>query len=95
MRSMPQRRRTLRLVIQRVGDAHHPAFHVIAFGEAGGNACAEFSTLSALLNVPDTAVRDVVLDLCADQTLVFTRRLQYGRGPYIPSCQSIAEKPCR
>jgi hypothetical protein len=71
-RLCPRPPRAFRPVIQRVGDDHLPSFRVIAYGEVGGNARVEFSSLRALLDALDAAVPDVVLDLWAEGSIVFS-----------------------
>lgn len=68
---MTQSRRSFRLVIQRVEGDWHPSFRVIAYGEAGANAHAEFATARALFDALETAVPNVVLDLHAQGSIVF------------------------
>lgn len=68
--------RTLRLVIQRVGDDRQPSFRVIAYGGDGINAHADFATLPALLAALITAVPDVDLDLRARGSIIFAGEME-------------------
>jgi hypothetical protein len=78
MTDMPAR--TFRLVVQRVGDVHRPTFRVIAYGEAGGGAHADFATLDALLDAVHAAGPDFVLDLRAEGSIVFAGEMALDDG---------------
>lgn len=73
---MPAPRRSLHLVIQRVGDDRGPSFRVIAYGEAGRGLHAEFSSLRALQDALAAAVPGVVLGLCAEGSIIFTGEME-------------------
>lgn len=47
---MPSSPGTFRLVLQRVGSGRLPSFRIVAYGESGSHAHAEFPTLGFLLD---------------------------------------------
>jgi hypothetical protein len=67
--SSPGRR--FRIVIQRLRDDRRSGYSITAYG-GDISAKAEFSSLSALLFVLDTAIPEVVLDLAAETSVVYS-----------------------
>jgi hypothetical protein len=62
--------RSFRIVIQRLGDDRRSGYSITAYGD-GISAKADFSSLSALLFVLDSAIPEVVLDLAPETSIVY------------------------
>ncbi len=72
--SLPQR--TFRLLVQRVGDSCRHSFRVLACGEPGVHAHADFATHRALHDALDAAVPDLVLDLGSEGSIIFAGEME-------------------
>jgi hypothetical protein len=71
---------TVRLVVERIGDHLHGSFRIIAYGEGGIRAHADFATVSALLDALHAVVPDEALDLRVHGAILFAREIELSES---------------
>jgi hypothetical protein len=65
-------RRQFRLVVQRIGDHRGQKFRIVAYGSDTSSARAEFASLLELLEALESAALELVLDLGAEGSIIFS-----------------------
>jgi hypothetical protein len=73
---VPLSKRPFRVIVQRRGDSRDPKFRIIAYGDDPISAIADYNTLPELLNALAATLPDVVLNLSAEGSVIFTGEIE-------------------